>query len=77
MAKTTDKIHGAPRFGGVTYRAGDEEKLAAAKIPKADLQRLADKGVITGFGTSADAGAEDEGGNASTGDKSAGKSKKK
>lgn len=76
MAKTTDKINGAVRFGGVTYRPGDEEKLASAKVPKADLQRLADKGAITGFGVKSDAGAEDEGDDAPTGGKSGGKGKK-
>lgn len=76
MAKTTDKINGAVRFAGVTYRPGDEEKFAGAKVPKADLQRLADKGAIAGFGTSADAAADPDADDDSKGGKSGGKAKK-
>lgn len=72
-----NKINGTVRVSGRTFRAGDEEALAdafkAAKTDKDDVQRLADKGVLEGFGTS-EPESTDETGSESGGKAPAGKS---
>jgi hypothetical protein len=53
MPKEQPTIIGTVRHNGVNYVAGQEEELEAANLDKATIQRLTDKGAISGFGVQA------------------------
>lgn len=51
MPKEQPTINSTVRFGGVNYTAGQEEELEAAGMDAASIQRLTERGVISGFGS--------------------------